>query len=225
MEAHKAEVELSESRYRSLEDVVRDETFPAVDLALRRGVHISQDDPEPFAFIADAQAFLEEFYRRYGCELVRSPDQFYYLVPSGDRLGRRHLSAGEMLVGQALALVYLDPAMLEQGGVVERAQIVSRLSSLVGDVRLVRALNFRRRPSAERVAQEVLRTEIEKAFRSLAGLGFVELVDEVRIRLRRPVLRFADAVRGLETPVAALERLIREGRAIALESDVEEDTE
>jgi chromosome partition protein MukE len=224
MEAHE-EAELSESRYHSLEDVVRDETFPGVDLALRRGVHISQDDPEPFAFIADAQVFLEEFYRRYGCELVRSPDQFFYLAPSGDRLGRRHLSAGEMLVGQALALAYLDPAMLEQGGVVERTQIVSRLSSLVGDVRLIRALNFRRRPSAERVAQEVMRAEIEKALRSLAGLGFVDLVDDVRMRLRRPVLRFADAVRGLEAQAAALERLIREGRAIAMDSDAEEETE
>ena len=216
---------MSESRYRSLEDVVRDDTFPSVDLTLRRGGHISQEDVESFMFVADAQMLLEDFYRRYGCELIRSPDQFFYLVPTGDRLGRRHLSAGEMLIGQALALAYLDPAMLEQGGMIDRTQLVSRLSGLVGDVRLVRALNYRRRPSAERVAQEVVRNEVDKALRSLATLGFVELIAEDQVRLRMPVLRFADAVRGLEAPAAGLERLIRDGRAVTPETDTDEDGE
>jgi chromosome partition protein MukE len=216
---------VSESRYRSLEDVVRDETFPAVDLALRRGTHISQEDVERFPFIADAQALLEEFYRRYGCELVRSPDQFFYLVPTGDRLGRRHLTAGQMIVGQALALAYLDPAMLEQGGLVDRAQIIARVVGLVGEARLVRALNFRRRPSAEHIAQETVRAEMDKALRSLATLGFIEFVGDGQIRLRRPVLRFADAVRGQEDQAVALERLIREGKAAVEAGDEEGDGE
>jgi chromosome partition protein MukE len=216
---------VNESRYRSLEDVVRDETFPAVDLALRRGTHVSQEDVEQFAFIADAQALLEEFYRRYGCELVRSPDQFFYLVPFGGRLGRRHLTAGQMIVGQALALAYLDPAMLEQGGVVDRTQVIARVVALVGEARLVRSLNFRRRPSAEHVAQETVRAEMGKALRSLATLGFIELVGDGQIRLRRPVLRFADAVRGQEDQAVALERLIREGKAAAEEEDEKGDEE
>src|SRR5262245_10397123 len=87
VDAQAARTSVSESRYRSLEDVVRDDTFPSVDLTLRRGGHISQEDVESFMFVADAQMLLEDFYRRYGCELIRSSDQFFYLVPAGDRLG------------------------------------------------------------------------------------------------------------------------------------------
>lgn len=48
---------------------------------------------------------LESFYQRYGCELVQRCDGYFYLRPSGERLGRRQLSADEMLVGQTLALL------------------------------------------------------------------------------------------------------------------------
>ena len=68
------------------------------------------------------------FYRRFGCELVQQSDGYFYLLPSGDRLGRRQLSAGEMLVGQTLALLYLDPATLQHGGVVGSEALLQRLA-------------------------------------------------------------------------------------------------
>ncbi len=197
--------------YARLEDVVQDPLFPEVDLALRRGAHVDVTDPERYALLRDAQRHLEPFYLRYGCQLVQA-DGFVYLLPSGDRLGRRHLSAGEMLVGQALALLLLDPATLRTQGVVPRTLVVARLAQLVGEERLVLALNPRKRRHDRRVAEQTARRELDRALRSLAALGFVTLVDEERLLLRRPLLRFTEPVRGAGDPVAALERLAREGK-------------
>jgi len=122
-----------EQPYTSLEDVIQDPVFPDVDLALRRGRHIDLDESEWFAFLAEAQSHLELFYRRFGCELIRVADGYFYLLPSGDRLGRRQLSRGEMLVGQGLALLYLDPATVKAAGVVPLAlALLETLSDLAG---------------------------------------------------------------------------------------------
>jgi chromosome partition protein MukE len=53
-----------------------------VDIALRRGRHIDLDDSEWFAFLTEAQPFLEAFYRRFGCELIKVEDGYFYLLPS-----------------------------------------------------------------------------------------------------------------------------------------------
>ncbi len=204
--------------YTSLEAVVQDDLFPSVDLALREGRHIASDEPAEYGFVREAQTFLEPFYRRYGCELVQVNDGYFYLRPTGDRLGRRHLSAGEMLVGQALALLYLDPATVQSGGTAQRSQIIELLDNLVGKDKLIQALNRRRSgKKAERVAHDLVRKEIDQALRSLYRLGFVELLDGDRLRLRPPVLRFADAVRGIGDPAAGLERLIARRDAMLAE--------
>src|SRR5262245_34564061 len=101
-----------------LQDVILDDDFPELDLALRRGRHVDRDDASWYALLTDAQEHLEPFYRRYGCELIYKPDGYFYLLPIGEKLSRKHLGAGDMLVGQALALLYLDPSTVERGGVV-----------------------------------------------------------------------------------------------------------
>ena len=93
---------VADTRYLALGDVVADELFPDLDLALRRGRHIDREDTLWYTFLVDAQALLEAFYRRFGCELIHPADGYFYLLPTGDKLGRRHLSVPEMLVGQAL---------------------------------------------------------------------------------------------------------------------------
>lgn len=221
-----------EPLYKSLEDVVQDELFPVVDLALREGRHIASDEAAEYGFIAAAQGFLESFYRRFGAELVQPSEGYFYLRPTGDRLGHRHLSAGEMLVGQTLALLYLDPATVQSGGRALREQVVELLDNLVGKDRLITALNRRRSgKKSERVAQELVRKEIDQALRALGRLGFVELLDGEHLRLRLPVLRFADPVRGLVDMAVGLQRLIERRDAVVVESeatevdgDVEEET-
>ncbi len=206
---------MRESAFHQIEEVIQDPLFPEVDLALRAGRHIDRDDGERYAFVLDAQNMLETFYRRYGCELVHASDGFFYLLPTGDQMGRRHLTAGEMLVGQALTLVYLDPTTLQAGGVTQQSVVVARLASLVGERELIQALNPRRRKYDERVAQETVRMEIAKALRGLESLGFIDLGEGEQVRLRTGLFRFAEAVRGLSDPAEALSRLISEGKAAA----------
>lgn len=201
------------STFQSLEDVILDEHFPETDLALRRGRHVGRDDGTAYDFLVDAADHLEPFYRRFGCELVQRSDGYFYLLPSGDRLGRRQLSAGEMLVGQTLALLYLDPSTLQHGGFIARDVLLQRLEGLVGTASLVRTLNPRRKRIDERIAAETVRTQVGDALRKLADLGFVD-IDDARLRLRPALLRFAEPVRGLKDQTSALETLVARGEVL-----------
>lgn len=205
---------MRDSTFLTLEAAIADDHFPDVDLALRRGRHIGRDDGSTYDYLADAQALLEGFYRRFGCELVQQSDGYFYLLPSGDRLGRRQLSAGEMLVGQTLALLYLDPATLQHGGLVAREALLGRLAGLVGAEVLVRTLSPRKRKYDERIAAETVRAQVGEALRRLADLGFVDVLDEARLRLRPALMRFAEPVRGLADRGAALERLVARGEVL-----------
>jgi chromosome partition protein MukE len=200
--------------YERLEEIVNDPLFPEVDLALRAGRHIDSEDFDNYEFLTASQALLEPFYRRYGCELVYLQDGYFYLLPSGDRLGRRHLSAGEMLVGQALTLLYLDPSTLQSEGRVPRTQLLELLANLVGEGRLVEALNPRRRKRHEHIEEDAVRRELDGALRKLEKLGFLDLLVDDFLRLRVPLLRFADPVRGLADPREALDRMLRRGAAV-----------
>jgi chromosome partition protein MukE len=212
------------ARFATLEEVVRDPAFPEVDVALRRGRHIDREDSEWYSFIVDAQDHLEPLYRRYGCELVTQSDGYFYLLPAGDRLSRRHLSAGEMLVGQTLALAFLDPGTVASGGVVTREQVLTRLGGLVPDRELAKALEPRRRRfEDERILHEIIRKRVAEAFRRLDSLGFIDLLDEDHLRLRSPLLRFVDPVRGLEGIEGAMERLIRKGEVVDLGAEEEDE--
>ena len=212
---------MTTSSFQSLEEVITDEHFPEVDLALRRGRHVGRDDGTAYDYVVDALDHLEPFYRRFGCELMQRADGYLYLLPSGDRLGRRRLSAGEMLVGQTLALMYLDPATLQHGGMVQRETLLQRLSGLVGTETLVRTLNPWRRKFDERIAAETVRTKVAEALRRLTDLGFIDPVDDVMLRLRPALMRFAEPVRDLSDQKGAVERLIKSGE-IAL-GDAEEE--
>jgi len=214
------------STFHSLEEALNDELYPKVDLALRRGRHIGRDDGAMYEYLVDAQPLLEAFYQRFGCELIQKSDGYFYLLPrpSNDALGRRQLSAGEMLVGQTLALLYLDPATLAHGGAVGREVVLQRLSALLGSDVLVRTLDPRRARKGkydERIAAELVRTKVGEALRHLADLGFVDVLEDARLRLRPALMRFAEPVRGLGDRSAALEQLVRVGE-VAI-SDVEQE--
>jgi chromosome partition protein MukE len=198
----------------SLEAVIADERFPDVDLMLRRGRHVGRDDGSLYDYLVEAQVLLEPFYRRLGAELIQQSDGYFYLLPGGDRLGRRQLSVGEMLVGQVLALLYLDPASLQHGGLATREALLQRLSGLLGTEELVRTLNPRKRKFDERVAAETVRVQVGEALRKLADLGFVDAIDATRLRLRPALMRFAEPVRGLTDPADALARLAARGEVL-----------
>ena len=198
-------------RFHRLEEVVSDPLFAEIDTGLRQGRHVNRHETEQYGFLRDAQAHLEGFYHQYDCELRHAGDGFFYLVAHGDRLRRRRLAIVEMLVGQALTLMYLDPQTVRSGGVIASAQVVQRLEALMGRDRLVAELLPRRKRRDERVAQHTVREEIAKALRALAALGFVHTTDVERVRLCPALLRFAEPIRGLEDRREALSRLIAEG--------------
>jgi chromosome partition protein MukE len=214
---------VADTRFLALGDVVADELFPDVDLALRRGRHVDREDQLWYAFLSDAQALLETFYRRFGCELLHPADGYFYLLPTSDRLGRRHLSVPEMLVGQTLTLLYLDPATLQHGGVIKRSDALSHLAAVMGGDALTRAFNPKRKRLDERVAQETVRSKFAEALRRLATLGFVELLEADNLRLRAGLLRFAEPVRGRGSPAEALERLVARGELVLGDGDATED--
>ncbi len=202
---------MTATKFVTLGDAVQDEHFPDVDLALRRGRHIDRDDVAWFGFLSDAADVLEPFYKRFGADLVYRSDGFYYLLPTGDRLAKRQLGIAEMLVGQALTLLYLDPATLEQGGRVTREQVLGHLATVMGTDALVRALNPKRRRYDERVAQETVRSRVADALRRLAALGFVDAIGAEELKLRPALLRFAEPVRSSADSTEALERLVASG--------------
>jgi chromosome partition protein MukE len=204
----------------TLEDVIRDPDFPALDLALRRGRHVDRDDVAWYELLTAAQDHLEELYRRYGCELIQKPDGYFYLLPTGEQLSRRQLAPADMLVGQALALLYLDPATVERGGRVTAEELIAQLVAVLGADALVRELSPKRKRQDERVAQRIVRARIAEAARRLAGLGFVDLGDDDHLRLRTALLRFAEPVRGLAAPAEALARLVAQGE-VALAAETE----
>jgi chromosome partition protein MukE len=202
-----------------LQDVLLDDDFPALDMALRVGRHIDRDDIAWYQLLTEAQDLLEPFYRRYGCELIHKTDGYFYLLPTSDKLPRRHLKPADMIVGQALALLYLDPASVERGGTVTRDQLVAQLVAVLGEGGLVRLFHGRKRKVDERVAHKVVRAGVGQAVRRLASLGFVDLVDDTRIRLRASLLRFAEPVRGTGAPEDALAKLVADGE-IAMTDDL-----
>ena len=209
--------------YVELQDVVLDASFPELDLALRRGRHVDREDLAWYTLLTEAQDLLETFYRRYGCELVHKADGYFYLLPTGEKLSRRQLGPGDMLVGQALALLYLDPATIERGGRATTEEVIAQLVVVLGSDALIRAFNpKRRRKVDERVAQKNVRTKIGEGVRHLAALGFVDVAaEDAAIKLRPALLRFAEPVRGLSAPAEALAKLVALGEVALVEPDVE----
>jgi len=207
--------------YLRLEDVILDECFPEVDLALRRGRHIHKGDERWFRFLSEAQGLLEPFYRRFGCELEQRADGYFFLLPVSDGLSKRHLGVPEMIVGQGLALCYLDPQSVQSGGVVTREEVLNQLAAVMGTDALMHTLNPKRKRVDERVMQRTVRQKVNEALRRLSLLGFVELVDAEQLRLAPSLMRFAEPVRGLDAPSEALKRLIERGEVSLGPGDAE----
>jgi chromosome partition protein MukE len=208
-------------RYPELQDVVLDPSFPELDLALRRGRHIDREDLTFYTLLTDAQDHLEILYRRYGCELVHKTDGYFYLLPMGEKVSRRQLGPGDMLVGQALALMYLDPATIEHGGRTTVEDVVAQLVVVLGSDALIRAFNPKRKRYDERIAQKTVRAKVAEGVRHLAALGFVDL-DGDALQLRPALLRFAEPVRGMSAPAEALAKLVASGEVSIVEPEADE---
>lgn len=207
-------------QFESLQSVVTDPRFPEVDTLLRQGVHIDVDDIELYEFLLQAQGHLDAFYDGYDCRLVHAPEQYFFLVSEGTLLGQSRLSRAQMLVGQTLALMRMDPAHLAQAGRVTTEQLLTQLEMLVPAEGLFRLLAPRSRGKDRATDQRKVREAVQKALRGLDRLRFVDLDRDDTIGLRRSLMRFADPVRGRGDVQAALEQMVARGEA-AVEDEEE----
>jgi chromosome partition protein MukE len=203
-------------------DVISDERFPRIDVDLRRGKHVGRDEPGEYHFIDDAFDLLQDFYGRFEARLMRRDDGYFYLLPTSDLFPKRLLSPAEMLVGQILALLYLEGAGIEHSQEVSTDMALRRLTSLVPVQELARRFRPATTRSADAVLEKNVRKEFQKALRSLARLGFGELSGD-RFRLRKTLLRFADPVRGTLDESETLARLIANKELVT--SEMLEETE
>lgn len=205
--------------YQSFEQVIADPLFARADLDLRRGRHIGADyDVALYDFLTAAKPFLDTFYARYQAALLAREEGYYYLLP--DRLtippplGRRRLSAMEMVVGQALAHMRLDPRWLETNLQIPAMAVMTLLEQILGEERLLRFILRRRGKDVDQDARK-LREIFFLALGSLEKQCFIKREGRVEATVVVPlvaIMRFADPVRTSADLHAALEYLIAHGQ-------------
>ena len=210
-------------RYRTIGDAVTDPLFAELDLALRRGCHVCEDDLAWFTFLNEARLLLDEFYDQYGWDLVYLNTGIFYLLPRNDSLGGAHLSSNAMLVGQVCLLLYLDSATTRTAGRVSRQQILEMLSAVVGEDKLAERLTGRAGRRETRQI-ELVHQRLGGALKELRALGLVNKASQDEVELRQPLIRFADPVLGDGDYRSRLETLARTG-AVQVQGDDELDEE
>jgi chromosome partition protein MukE len=204
--------------YRNLEEVIDDRMFPRADLDLRRGRHIGSDyDPSLFDFLTSSRNFLEGFYARFNAALLQGQEGYFYLLP--DRLavppplGLRRLSVIEMLSGQTLALMRLDPKWLATNQRIPERAVFEFMEQILGEGRLLRLAQRRRGKDTGQDARK-LRLAFSSALHALGQLGFIRREgrgEQAVVVPLKAIMRFADPVRSAEDVDHALKRLIAEG--------------
>ena len=204
----------------TLHDVITNEHFPEADMQLRRGVHISSEDGMLYGYLQDALEHLEPFYRRFGAELIHRSDGYFYLLPRGGGLRAQVLDSAEMLVGQVMALFYLDPSTLANSGAVQVDILLEWFTGMLGEETAVMMLNPKRRKYRETTASRDARKGLFKALRSLERLGFLSFQKNTEtVYARAPLMRFADPVRDFGDSADALRRLIEHGEVVVNDDD------
>lgn len=216
--------ETTDSAPLDLTAVVLDPLFPGIDQRLRAGVHFGEDDVRAWSFLQRARPWLERFYAGYGCRLQLTPEGYAYLVSEGDLLGHRRLSRAEMLTGQVLALMAMDPAYLARLGRIPVGEVLARLELLVGAESLAERLVGRQRGANRDLDAARVRDAVLKALNGLQRLGFVEWSAAAgEVFPRRAILRFAEPVRESADVEAGLARLVAGQEAEVEAPDEEED--
>jgi chromosome partition protein MukE len=71
----------------------------------------------------------------------------------------------------------------------------------------------------ERLAQKLVRAKLAETIRRLGTLGFVEAAGDDQLLLRPALLRFAEPVRDLAEPGAALAQLVAQGEVALAEPE------
>lgn len=207
-----------------LEEVVAAVTakiFPKVDVMLKCGTHLSQDGTrDEFNFVATHCNGLQTWYRRYGYTLIFNANRYAYLDPQGGDARFKPLRVYDMIAGQALFILLLDPASLQSDGSFKIADLHNTIQRVLGDDGLEKLLQGKRKLPKERVIAKA-RKEFGKAMWKLKELGFISSAGSSEyIYIHKSIGRFGEVVSILEKdPQTAIEELVKIGRAMWLLDD------
>jgi chromosome partition protein MukE len=197
--------------------------FPALDSMLRAGRHISSEDLDNHAFLADFETELALFYQRYNIELIRAPEGFFYLRPRSTALiGRSVLSELDMLVGKVLCFLYLSPERIAHEGIFTNQELFDELLTLADEKKLMRLVT--NRATGSDLDKEKLYDKMKTSLRRLKRIGMViSLGEEGKFKISEAVFRFGADVRVGDDVREAQRRLIRDGEAVVDEKPAEPD--
>ncbi len=188
--------------------------FPALDSQLRAGRHISSEDLDNHALLADFEPELSAFYQRYNTELVKAAEGFFYLRPrSTSLINRSVLSELDMLVGKVLCFLYLSPERLAHEGIFTNQELYEELLALADEQKLMRLVT--NRAGGSDLDKEKLFEKVRTSLRRLRRLGMVITIgDTGKFCISEAVFRFGADVRLGDDLRAAQLRLIRDGEAV-----------
>ena len=65
----------------TMTDLLTDKRFPVIDVALRKGIHFTEDDIDSYKFLVEAREPITDFYGKYGAELIYDPEGYVFLAP------------------------------------------------------------------------------------------------------------------------------------------------
>ncbi len=188
--------------------------FPALDNLLRSGRHIGSDDLDNHAYLLEFELELAQFYQRYNAELVRAPENFFYLRPrSTSLISRSVLSELDMLVGKVLCFLYLSPERLAHEGIFTYQELFEELIALADEKKLLKLVT--NRASGSDLDRDKLQDKVRTSLRRLRRLGMILTIgEEGKFRISEAVFRFGADVRTSDDIREAQLRLIRDGEAV-----------
>lgn len=185
--------------YGGLLDVLNDDLFPSIDCQLRSGVHIGHEDITAFSFLQETKRLLGGYYRRYRCELVHDNNdgaEFFFLSSYGDLLGKRQLSAAEMVVGMTLAYMLMDPEYIAKKIPLDR--LIFTIKGLMGEEDYFSRMAPRQRGKNSENDEQKAEQEVTKCLVRLSKLGFLSWSrNQGEITTKSPIFRFIAPARGL----------------------------
>ncbi|MGF1910403.1 chromosome partition protein MukE [Vibrio kasasachensis] len=198
----------------NLAKAISNPLFPALDSMLRAGRHVSSEDLDNHALLADFETELALFYQRYNTELVKAPEGFFYLRPrSTSLIGRSVLSELDMLVGKVLCFLYLSPERLAHEGIFTNQELYEELIQLTDETKLMKLVT--NRAIGSDLDKEKLFEKVRTSLRRLRRLGMIINIGETgKFRISEAVFRFGADVRVGDDVREAQLRLIRDGEAV-----------